>query len=157
MTTTLVIGSKTYSSWSLRPWLFLKHHGVPFEEKKILFSDADYQQQIRAVSGSGKVPLLIDGSTKVWESLAICEHVAEHHALRDVWPADPGARALARSMACEMHAGFADLRRDFLFHCRRQPSPAPHSAQTAADVRRICSLWREARRCGDNGTWLFGK
>jgi glutathione S-transferase len=158
MTTTLVIGSKTYSSWSLRPWLFLKHHQVPFAEKKILFSDADWRAQIRAVSPNARVPLLIDGDLKVWESLAICEYAAERFSITDAWPRDRTARAMARSIAGEMHAGFADLRREYPFHLQRGPEPKPHSAGVDADIRRICELWHEARaRFGSDGDWLFGR
>lgn len=155
---TLVLGSKDRSSWSLRPWLFLRHHEVPFEEIVLPLGQPDSRARILEHSPSGKVPCLLHGPLKVWESLAICEYAAETLALPQAWPLDPGARALARAMAAEMHAGFADLRRELPFDALRKPAPHTPGEQAAADIARVLALWREARsRHGQGGPWLFGR
>lgn len=155
---TLVIGSKTFSSWSLRPWLFLKHHHVAFEEVLIPLNTDETRKRILEYSSSGKVPVLHHGTRRVWESLAICEYAAETLELADAWPADPDARALARAMASEMHAGFADLRNELPFEANREPERKMYSARAAADITRIRSLWRAARDLhGGDGEWLFGR
>jgi len=154
----LVIGSKTRSSWSLRPWLFMKHHGLRFDEIVIPLGQSDTRKRILEHSPSGKVPCLRHGSIRVWESLAICEYAAETFALPRAWPLDPAARALARSMATEMHASFADLRRELPFDTQRSPVAQKVSDAAEADIRRVRALWRQARaRHGDGGPWLFGQ
>lgn len=155
---TLFIGSKNLSSWSLRPWLFLKHHGVPFKEQVISLTEPDPRTRILQHSPSGKVPLLVRGTTRVWDSLAICEYAAETFALPGAWPMHPAARAQARSITAEMHSGFADLRRELPMDCNRPRAPVNHSQQAASDIARIRAIWREARQQPrDNGEWLFGK
>ena len=154
----LVIGSKTYSSWSLRPWLLLRYHNAAFKEVAIPFNTPDSKKQIKEFSPSGKVPVLINGPEKVWESLAICEYAAEVLKLPAAWPADAVQRFQARSLACEMHSGFTDMRRELPMDCRRAPAPHPISAAVAADIARIRTIWRECRQSyGKNGDWLFGK
>jgi glutathione S-transferase len=154
----LVIGSKTYSSWSLRPWLLLRYHNVAFREVPIALNQPDTRQRIAEFSPSGKVPVLINGPEKVWESLAICEYVAETLKLPAAWPSDVALRFQARSLACEMHAGFADLRRELPMDCRRPPGPQAYGAGAAADIARIRQIWRECRQAhAKNGDWLFGK
>ena len=115
----LLIGNKNYSSWSLRPWIAMKVAGIAFSEQVISLDAADFKERVRKVSATGKVPALADGETKVWESLAILEYLAEKFPEARLWPAEPGARAHARSIAAEMHAGFAPLRR----HCGRKTPP----------------------------------
>jgi glutathione S-transferase len=155
--TTLVIGSKQFSSWSLRAWLFLRHHGVPFREVLVPLYAADTRAHILAYSPSGKVPLLEIGGLRVWESLAICEFAAERFALPGAWPADPAARAMARSIAAEMHAGFAELRKELPFEANRKPAPKVIGEAATTDVARVLAIWREARRLyGASGPWLFG-
>jgi len=155
---TLVLGSKTRSSWSLRPWLFLRHHEVPFEEIVIPLDQKDTRARILDHSPSGKVPCLLHGPVKVWESLAICEYAAETLALPAAWPMDPSARALARSMTSEMHAGFEKLRRELPFDALRKPAPQALGPQAAEEVARVRALWREARsQHGRGGPWLFGR
>ncbi len=155
---TLVIGSKTFSSWSLRPWLLLKHHQVPFEEKVIALNAPDTAERIRTYSPSGKVPVLLHGERCVWESLAICEYAAETFLLPAAWPMDPAARSFARSAAAEMHAGFPDLRRELPFEANRDPEHKSCSAKTTADIQRVRDLWREARtQFGRGGQWLCGR
>ncbi len=155
---TLVIGSKTFSSWSLRPWLFLKHHHVAFEETLIALNTDETRRQILEHSPSGKVPVLIHGERKIWESLAICEYAAETFGLPSAWPLEPSARAFARAIATEMHAGFADLRNELPFEANREPERKIYSARAASDITRIRNLWREARtRYGAEGEWLCGR
>src|SRR5205085_3794645 len=107
----LIIGNKNYSSWSLRPWLAMKVAGIPFEEEVISLDAADFKPRVSKISGSGKVPALDDGRVQVWESLAILEYLAEMFPQAGLWPRDAAARARARAIAAELHAGFAPLRR----------------------------------------------
>lgn len=155
---TLYIGSKTLSSWSLRPWLLLKHHQVPFEEVVIALRQPDTHARILEHSPSGKVPLLRHGERRIWESLAICEYAAETFLLPAAWPMDPAARAYARAISAEMHSSFADLRRELPFEAHREPERKTIGDGALADIARIRSLWREARtRFGSGGQWLFGR
>jgi len=108
----LIIGNKNYSSWSLRPWIALKVAGIAFDEQVISLDAKDFKAQVTKVSGTGKVPALADGDVHVWESLAILEYLAETFPQARLWPADPQARAQARAIAAEMHAGFVPLRRE---------------------------------------------
>ena len=141
---TLVIGSKNGSSWSLRPWLLLRQAGIAFEELLIPLRRPDTAARIRRHSPSGKVPVLLAGDMRIWNSLAIAEYLAE--ATPSLWPADPGARAFARSISAEMHSGFAPLR-TFLpmdFTARFGP-PGKLLTPVAADIRRIAEIWSECR------------
>lgn len=154
---TLVIGNKNYSSWSLRPWLFLCHHGIVFDEIRIPLYQPDSKARILERSPSGRVPCLIHGAARVWESLAICEYAAETLRLPGAWPEDDAAHAHARSIACEMHAGFAALRKEMPMDCRRAPASKSVSAEAQADIARVQAIWRECRsRFGAGGPWLFG-
>jgi len=154
----LVIGSKTYSSWSLRPWLLLRYHNVAFREIPIALNQPDTAKRIAEYSPSGRVPVLLNGPEKVWESLAICEYAAETLKLPAAWPSDITQRFQARSLACEMHAGFAELRRELPMDCRRAPSPKPYGAAVTADIARIRQIWRTCRQAhAKSGDWLFGK
>jgi glutathione S-transferase len=154
----LVIGSKTYSSWSLRPWLLLRYHNVAFREVPIALNQPDSKKRIAEYSPSGRVPVLLNGPEKIWESLAICEYAAETLKLPAAWPSDVTLRFQARSLACEMHSGFADLRRELPMDCRRAPAPQAYGAAVAADIARIRAIWRECRQAhAKNGEWLYGK
>jgi glutathione S-transferase len=149
-TPTLVIGNKNYSSWSLRPWLFLKNAEIPFKEIRISLFIPNSAEKIAQYSPSGRVPVLLDGGCRVWESLAICEYLAECYPQAQAWPADRDARALARAVSCEMHAGFAALRTELPMNCRARravdPSPEAH-----ADIARIIEIWLDCReRYGQN-------
>jgi glutathione S-transferase len=152
----LVIGSKYSSSWSLRPWLLLKQSGVPFEEVVIPLRRPDTAERIRRHSPSGKVPVLIVGDVRIWDSLAIAEFLAEHDTR--LWPADSRARAFARSISAEMHSGFQALR-TFLpmdFTARFDP-PGRLLSAVEADIRRIVAIWTECRQLyGPSGPFLFG-
>jgi glutathione S-transferase len=151
----LVIGSKNYSSWSLRPWLLLRKIGFAFEERIIHFDGAEYQREIAAISPSRRVPVLLVGPNKIWDSLAICEYAAE--LCGRGLPANPVARAVARSAAAEMHSGFTALREACPMNVRargRRVSPSP---ALSADVERVDALWSNCRRqYGTGGPWLFG-
>ncbi|WP_420467393.1 glutathione S-transferase [Panacagrimonas sp.] len=155
---TLVIGGKRGSSWSLCAWLFLQHHGVAFRERALALDTPEGRAQLQRLSPSARVPLLLSSEFAVWESLAICEFAAEWFALPAAWPMTPSARAMARAVALEMHAGFAHLRRELPFDAARTPRPAALSAPAQAESARVCSIWRTARaRCGSSGPWLFGQ
>jgi glutathione S-transferase len=157
MALTLYIGNKNYSSWSLRPWLALKHAGAAFDEVVIALDRPDTRERIAAVSPSGRVPALRDGDLFVWDSLAICEYVAERFPEAHLWPADHAARAVARSVAGEMHSGFAALRSGMTMNIRRPPSPVLVTDEIRADIERVTTMWRETRaRFGRGGPFLFG-
>jgi glutathione S-transferase len=154
---TLVIGNKLYSSWSLRPWLLLKQLGIAFDEVLIPLDQPDTREKIRAHSPAGKVPILIDGDIAVWESIAIMDHVGETFDDAEVWPRDPHARAVARSIAAEMHAGFAGLRSACPMNLGKRFGKRDRGAAVARDVARISEIFREARgRFGAGGPFLFG-
>jgi len=154
----LVIGNKRYSSWSLRPWILLRHAGTEFEEVSVPLYRADSKAQILRYSPSGKVPALIDGSITIWESLAICEYIAERFPAARLWPADPVARAHARSVASEMHAGFGALRMELPMNVEGPRTGVQASGDAQADIDRIIALWRDSRqRYGGSGQWLFGE
>ncbi len=155
---TLVIGTKNLSSWSLRPWLAMKQTGVPFEEILIQLDERATDEKIARFSPSGFVPVLLDGETTVWDSLAICEYVAERFPEAGLWPSGTGARAMARSASAEMHSGFAALRRHLSLECRAFYPGFEVPPEARADIRRIVALWAECRdRYGEGGDMLFGR
>jgi glutathione S-transferase len=150
----LILGDKNISSWSMRPWLALKHAGIDFDEQLIRLDRPDTKATIRARSPSGKVPALDLGGTVIGESLAICEWAAEQ--VPSLWPSDPIARAVARSVSAEMHAGFAAMRRELPMDIRRRMPKEP-AGEARADVDRIIAMWTECRaRFGESGDFLFG-
>jgi glutathione S-transferase len=152
----LIIGNKTYSSWSMRPWLALKAALIPFEEEVIWLRQADTRARILAYGASGKVPVLIDGDVVVFESIAILEYLAERAP--HLWPDESGARAHARSIVAEMHASFAPLRRRCAMSTKRLPSVIAIDAEVQADIDRIVRIWTDARaRFGAGGPFLFGR
>lgn len=159
MTTTrplLVIGNKNLSSWSLRPWLAMKVAGVDFDERVLLMDTPTFKAEVGKVSPTHKVPVLVHGDVTVWESLAILEYVAETWA-PSLWPADKAARAMARAVANEMHAGFVALRGACPMNLRedRRGSELPDAAR--ADAERVLAIWRTCRaRFGAGGPFLFG-
>lgn len=155
---TIYLGNKNYSSWSLRPWLALKQTTVAFDEVVIpLYQPASRETALK-YSPSGKVPALRHGDVTVWESLAICEYLAESFPTSDLWPKDPAARALARSVSAEMHAGFADLRRHLPMNIRSSFPGREIAPEVQADINRVMAIWRDCRsRFGDGkGDFLFG-
>jgi glutathione S-transferase len=156
----LFIGNKTYSSWSLRGWLACKQSGSPFEEAVVPLFDEEWDKRREGdefAPSSGKVPILWDGDIVVWDSLAIVEYLNEKSGGDRFWPADVGARAMARSMAAEMHSGFANLRRAHSMNIRQIYPPKPPTPEVQADIERIMELWAQARaRYGGDGDFLFG-
>jgi glutathione S-transferase len=154
---TLVVASKNYSSWSLRPYLALAHTGQPFREVVVQLGEADTAANIAKYSPSGRVPALVRGELVVWDSLAICEHLAELFPQAKLWPEDATARAVARSVTSEMHSGFANLRTHMPMNLRARRPGEGRAAGVAEDIARITALWRECRsRFGQGGPFLFG-
>jgi glutathione S-transferase len=157
----LIIGNKAYSSWSLRGWLAVTHSGLPCDEVVVPLYNDDWavrREQPDLLPSNSKVPILWDGGCAVWESLAIIDYLDEKTGgTRGFWPDDMAARALARSMAAEMHAGFAALRSHHGMNVRRSFAAQSLLPEVAADVARICALWADARgRFGAGGDFLFG-
>ena len=153
---TLVIGNKNYSSWSLRPWLFMKHVGLEFEEILVPLDTPDTREQIDRYTPSGRVPVLRQGTLCVWDSLAICECVAEISGKG--WPQAREARAVARAVCAEMHSGFATLRSLWPMNARARNRRTAVTAALEADVERIDEIWNDCRgRFGGGGPWLFGE
>ena len=155
---TLYVGSKNYSSWSLRPWLALAHTGQPFREVVIPLGTPDTAAAVARASPSGKVPLLEDGALRVWDSLAICEYLAERFPAARLWPEARDARAVARSACAEMHAGFVALRTHMGMNIRaRHPGRGLEQPGVREDIARIQALWAELReRFGQGGPFLLG-
>ena len=153
----LIIGNKNYSSWSFRPWLAMKVAGIAFAETVISLEAADFKARVVAHSAAGRVPVLIDGDVTIWESLAILEYLADKFPDAGLWPKQPAARAHARAVAAEMHAGFMPLRRHLPMNMARPAKPRALDQAAAADVARIDAIWRECRtRFGAGGAFLFG-
>jgi glutathione S-transferase len=154
---TLIIGNKTYSSWSLRPWLLLKQFHVAFEDRVVPLDTDEFRSSIGALSPSKRVPALHDGDLIVWDSLAICEYVNERWLDGRGWPRDPKSRAYGRSLAAEMHSGFAAMRNELSMNVLRVNRPRQQlSADAQADIARVEALWREALGKFD-GPFLLGE
>lgn len=153
----LVIGNKRYSSWSMRPWLVLKAFDIPFTETVVPLRQPETRGQILKFSPAGKVPVLIDDKTSVWESLAIIEYLAEQLPAHAIWPRDVAARAHARSIASEMHAGFQPLRQTLPMNLAKRYSVPVLSDELKASIDRIEESWRAARaKFGAAGPFLYG-
>ena len=158
----LVIGSKRYSSWSLRPWIALKQAGITFDEIVIPLRQPDTKARIAQYSPSGRVPFLKDDDVSVWDSIAICEYVAEMLPGAYLWPEDRGARAVARSVAAEMHSGFPALREHLSMDVTRRIDLPEIPAAAQTDIARIQAIWIDCRTRfgstaeGPHGPFLFG-
>jgi glutathione S-transferase len=156
----LIIGNKAYSSWSMRGWLAAKQSGLPFEEITVPMFDEDWhkrREDDEFAPSAGKVPILWDEQTVVWDSLAIIEYLADRTDRARFWPDDLAARAMARSMAAEMHSSFENLRREHSMNLRHRFPQRELSEAVVAEVKRILELWAEARaRHGGGGPYLFG-
>ena len=160
-TPVLIIGNKNYSSWSLRPWLLLKANNIAFDEVLVPLYQQDSKVAIQAHAPAAqtpyaKVPILRDGEIRVWDSLAICEYVAERWPHVRAWPESRANRALARAISAEMHAGFATLRSEMPLNCRRAPAPVPITAALQADIDRVIEIWTGCRASSASGPFLFG-
>ncbi len=153
----LILGTKNYSSWSLRPWLLLKHLGLEFAERQYHFGTPEFASEIPKLSPTRRVPVLLHGELRVWESLAISEYVSELADGRG-WPADVRLRAQARAIANEMHAGFKALRDSCPMNARATGRHVLMTAPLEQDMRRIDAIWSGCRRDhGERGPWLFGE
>jgi len=154
---TLIIGNKNYSSWSLRPWLLLRHHGIAFEEVRLPLDTPEFASGIARFSPSGRVPVLHRGDLVVWDSLAICEFVNETFLDGRGWPDDADARAVARSASAEMHSGFLAMRNALPMNCRKRAKGFVVPSEAERDIARVKQLWRDCRaRFGASGPFLFG-
>jgi glutathione S-transferase len=156
----LIIGDKNLSSWSLRPWLVLKHTGAVFEEELVRLDRADTSTQIQSRSPSGRVPCLYHDGNVIWDSLAICEYVSEILEGARLWPDDREARARARSLAAEMHSGFQALRTNMPMNIKADRRGEGRTEAVERDLERICAIWRGTRdRYGSRrgGAFLFGR
>ncbi len=155
----LYIANKVYSSWSFRPWIVMRAKGIAFDETVIPLRMADTTQRIMQASPTGKVPCLVDGDVNVWESLAILDYLADIFPDKAIWPADRRARAHARAIAAEMHAGFQPLRQAHPMTITQRFEPRPLAADVAANVQRITAIWNQARaHFADHsqGPFLYG-
>jgi glutathione S-transferase len=154
---TLVVGSKNYSSWSLRPYLALAHTGQPFRDVVIALDEPDTAAKIAQHTPSGRVPVLHHGSVSVWDSLAICEYLAETFPQARLWPEDREVRAVARSVTAEMHSSFSALRTNMTMDIRARKPGKGRAPGVAEDIARIQALWGDCRaRFGQGGPFLFG-
>ena len=154
---TLIIGNKNYSSWSLRPWLLLRHFDIDFEERRVaLFTDTS-DDTLEPYFSDFKVPILIDGERIVWDTLAILEYLSETRLDGAGWPTDVDARAFARSVSAEMHSSFAHLRDALPMNCRKRFSGIALSDDALREIERVKAIWRRCRNeFGATGDWLFG-
>ncbi len=153
---TLVLGNKNYSSWSLRPWFWLRQQNIVFTEKRIALFTETYRDELAPYFSNFKVPVLLDGNFTVWDTLAILEYLAEKHG--HGWPQDEKARAVARSVSAEMHSSFVALRSAMPMNCRKRFPGFAITEAVQGDIDRIVQLWEHCRRhYGQGGDWLFGE
>jgi len=155
---TLIIGNRNYSSWSLRPWIFMKHYHIEFDEKRIALFTETTDEELAEYNSDFKVPVLKDGDQIIWDSLAILEYVSEKYLESGGWPKDVDARAMARSVSCEMHSSFFNVRNEMPMNCRKSFHDIKLSPEASREVERIIFLWDLCRnRYGEGGEWLFGR
>ena len=153
----LVIGNKAYSSWSLRPWLALKHTGALFGETRISLYVQGSKKEMLRHAGSGKVPVLKQGALSIWDSLAICEYLAESFPAARLWPESMAERAEARSISAEMHSGFTHVRSAMPFNCRARGRHVMRTPDLDNEIKRVEEIWNGCRaRHQTQGPWLFG-
>ncbi len=158
MNATLIIGNKNYSTWSLRAWLLLREAGIEFEEHRIALDVEDTLSQIAEFTDAGRVPVLILDECTIWDTLAIAETVAERWPEKHLWPADPDARAHARSISAEIHSGFETLRNSMPMNCRAMGRKVPLPDNLTADIDRVIAIWSDChKRYSADGDWLFGQ
>lgn len=152
----LVIGNKNYSSWSMRAWVAMKAFGIPFEEIRVLLDRSDTARHISEYSMAGRVPVLLADGVTIWDSLAICEYLAEQFPLHNLWPQDVAARATARSVCAEMHSGFQALRSDMPMSIKASLPGKGRTAGSQADIGRISEVWEECLSRYGAHEYLFG-
>lgn len=154
---TLIIGNKNYSSWSLRPWIFMKTAGIGFEEKRIPLYTDQTLKLLEPYFSNHKVPVLLDGESTIWDSLAILEYLGEKYPDLGGWPKERRARAVARSISAEMHSSFSALRSNLPMNCRKKFPDFKVPAEAQTDIDRIKKIWTFCKEeFGRNGPWLFG-
>jgi glutathione S-transferase len=153
----LYVGNKNYSSWSLRAYLALAATGAPFRDEVIPLDLPETRAAILRINPAGKVPVLVHGDLRIWDSLAICEYLAELFPDAHLWPEDGAGRARARSVSAEMHSGFVPLRRDMPMDLRARLSGCGRTPEALADVQRVLGIWRECRGSAIGGPFLFGR
>jgi glutathione S-transferase len=154
----LVIGNKNYSSWSMRPWVLLREAGIAFEEVQLKFDDSGKPAGVERYPVAGKVPVLVLDGEPVWDSLAICETVAERFPDQQLWPAEPRARQVARSVCAEMHSGFQALRGAMPMNIRSRHPGKGMTPESRRDIERVAAIWSACReRFGKGGPLLFGR
>ncbi len=152
----LIMGNRNYSSWSLRPWILMKHLGLVFAERVIPLDTPEFAREAAAVSPTRRVPVLRHGSLQIWDSLAICEYACE--VAGRGWPVDAAARAVARAAAAEMHSGFSILRSQWPMNARAVGRSTAPNPEREREIARIEELWTDCRaRFGASGPWLFGE
>ncbi|KAF1045864.1 MAG: Stringent starvation protein A [Herbaspirillum frisingense] len=152
---TLVIGNKNYSSWSMRPWVVMTAFDIPFKEVRVLLDQPDTAAEIARYTGSGRIPVLLDGDIAIWDSLAICEYLAEQFPDRGLWPARTDARAIARSICAEMHSGFSGLRSAMSMDIRGRYPGQGRTPDAQADIARVCEIWEECLAQFGHHDFLF--
>jgi glutathione S-transferase len=154
----LVIGNKNYSSWSMRPWVLAREAGVAFDEVQLKFDDSGKAAGVERYSVAGKVPVLVIDGEPLWDSLAICETLAERFPEKQLWPADARARQVARSICAEMHSGFQALRGAMPMNIRSRYPGKGLTPESRRDIDRVVALWASCReRFGRDGSLLFGR
>jgi len=156
----LLIGNKCYSSWSLRPWLLMRVAGIAFTEQLVPLDEPGFKEAVFAAApgSGGTLPMVVDGDIAVWETLAICEYLHDTYPQAGIWPRDKAARAQARAVSSEMHAGFMELRSACPMNLGKRFAGRDRGPGVARDVERITGLWRHAReRFGDGGPFLYGE
>jgi glutathione S-transferase len=153
----LVIGSKNYSSWSMRPWVAMTAFGIPFEEVHVSLAAPDRTALIAQYSSAARVPVLIAGETTIWDSLAICEYLAEQFPDKNLWPQDVAARAVARSICAEMHSGFTGLRSAMWMNIRASFPGKGRTPEAQGDIGRVCEIWEDCLTRSGPHRFLFGE
>jgi glutathione S-transferase len=153
---TLVIGNKNISSWSMRPWVAARAFGIAFTEVRVLLDRADTAANIARYSHAGRVPVLLAGEITVWDSLAICEYLAEQFPDKHLWPQDVAARAMARSVVAEMHSGFVGLRSAMSMNIKARLPGRGRTPESQADIGRVCEIWEECLARFGHHRFLFG-
>ena len=153
----LIIGNQNYSTWSMRPWFFVKHHDLDIEIEKLVLFTSETADMLSQHFSNGKVPLLMDGELEIWDTMAILEYLAEKFPHCRAWPSKSSARAVARSVCAEMHSSFSALRNELPMNCRSYFPGYQLSEAALKDVSRIQQIWNTCRATyGQNGPWLFG-